>query len=228
MDFDSHRTSYRDAVARSTAFAGADNDLILELKADLTVELLARHMDDPRSVRLLDVGCGIGLMDRLLEKRTGPIHGVDVSSGMLEEARTASPSTRYSLYDGKTLPFPSGAFDAALVVCVMHHVPPAQWPTFLAEVGRVVRTGGLVTVFEHNPLNPFSQLVVRRSDLDRDAVLLTPWKARSLARTAGLEIVDSKSILYFPWRGRAFRRIERGLGWIPLGGQYYVAARKRG
>ena len=95
-----------------------------------------------------------------------------------------------------------------------------------AELARVVRPGGLVFVFEHNPWNPVTRAIVRDCPLDRDAVLLTAPETRGLLSRAGLEVVEQRYYLFFPRSLGFLRRFEPWLAWLPLGGQYYVAARK--
>jgi ubiquinone/menaquinone biosynthesis C-methylase UbiE len=82
--------------------------------------------------------------------------GIDVASTVVEEARAANPGVTYHDYDGDRLPYPDQSFDAAYTIAVMHHVPPPQWPAFLQEMRRVVRPGGLIVIFEHNPINPLT------------------------------------------------------------------------
>ena len=70
-----------------------------------------------------------------------------IASGGLTQAADRNPGVSYRPYDGRRLPYEDGQFDAAVTICVMHHVPPAQWPAFAAEMKRVVRRGGLAVVF---------------------------------------------------------------------------------
>lgn len=222
MDFDRYKDGYRDHVRKSLAIApAADSDLILQVKADHLVSLLG----DAREARVLDVGCGIGLMDRFWTGRVRALCGIDVSQASLAAAAKNNPGVEYRHYDGKVFPYEDAAFDATVAVCVMHHVRPAQWRDFISEMKRVTRAGGLVAVFEHNPYNPLTRAVVSRCEFDRDAVLLRPGAVEQMGCDAGLELVDSRSLLYFPWRGSVFRRIEALLGWLPLGGQYCCAFR---
>lgn len=222
MDFDQYKDEYRAHVRKSLAIApAADSDLILQVKANHFISLLG----NAKEARVLDVGCGIGLMDRFWTDRVRALCGIDVSEESLAAAAKTNPGVEYKHYDGKIFPYEDAAFDAAVAVCVMHHVPPALWRDFLSEMKRVTRTGGLVAVFEHNPYNPLTRAVVSRCEFDRDAVLLRPSTLKKMGRDAGLEVVDSRSLLYFPWRGSIFRRIESLLGWLPLGGQYCCAFR---
>jgi SAM-dependent methyltransferase len=223
-EFDPYADSYKDVVERSIGFSGQDQDFFLQAKARSLVDLVRRRLADPASVRALDVGCGSGLMDRHL-LTFGSLTGVDPSEPMVDAARKHNPEVEYLVADGTELPFEDGSFDLAFTICVMHHVPPANRPPFVAELARVTRPGGLAVVVEHNPLNPLTRLAVARCEFDEDAVLLGRREARSRLQATGLEPVEERYFLFFPWRAGLLDRAERALAPVPLGAQYYVAAR---
>jgi SAM-dependent methyltransferase len=143
----------------------------------------------------------------------------------VREASIANPWATYAAYDGRKLPFEDGRFDVAFAICVLHHVEPADRAAFVVELGRVVRPGGVVLIFEHNPYNPLTRVAVSRCDFDRGVVLETRAATLRLVRSGGLEPVEAPYIVFFPWRARGLRATERVLGWLPLGAQYVVAAR---
>ena len=89
-----------------------------------------------------------------------------------------------------------------------------------------MRPGGLVVVYEHNPLNPLTRVAVSRCEFDEGVELLSRGETKSLLRRAGLEPIESRYIAFFPWRGRGLRALEHGLARLPLGGQYVVGAMK--
>ena len=91
---------------------------------------------------------------------------------------------------------------------------------------RVVRPGGLVVIFEHNPINPLTQWIVRTCPIDENAVLLGSWNLKKLMARAQFTAIVSRYILFTPLDGRRFRAFDKMIGWLPLGAQYYVAARK--
>ena len=175
---------------------------------------------------MLDVGCGVGLTDSYLRSRFGSLSGVDVAAGAVEEAARRNPWADYRAYDGVTLPYSDGSFDVSFTICVMHHVDGPGRDRFAAEMARVTRPGGVVAVLDHNPLNPLTRLAVRRCEFDAHCELLRRGRARGILGAAGLEMVDSRYILFFPWRADVLRRVEAGLRWLPLGAQYAVAARR--
>lgn len=229
IDFDDFADSYERDIEKSIAFSGAEHALFLRIKADLLVDLAGRHLGDVSKLEVLDVGCGVGEAHRFLEGRFGALHGVDVAGDAVGRARERHPWATYTTSRaGDPMPFEEGVFDLAFAVCVVHHVPPKDWLGFVTEMRRVVRPGGVVAVFEHNPLNPLTRKVVNDCEFDADAVLLSRRRAAVLQRDAGLERLESPYIVFFPREGRTLRAIERYLRWLPVGAQYYVASRKPG
>lgn len=223
-EFDRYRETYEEAVDEAIAFAGQEHDFYVEAKARRLRELARRRLG-PGRLAALDVGCGIGLVDRHLSS-SFELHGVDVSAAMVERARAANPGVEYAVSEPRRLPHPDGRFDLAFAVCVLHHAERADRLPLLAEMRRVVRPGGLVAVFEHNPWNPLTRRVVRACAFDEGVELIPRRELASLLREAGLEAVAGEYLLFFPWRTRLLQAAERILTGLPLGAQYVVAGRR--
>ena len=223
-DFDHHADTYREDVENAIAWSGKDVDYFAEGKANLLVAVAERRLGDPRELRALDIGCGVGVTDRFLAGRFGALHGVDIAADAVEKAREANPEVHYESYDGGVLPFADQSLDVAFTICVVHHVPTDDWPAFAAEMKRVVRPGGLVVVFEHNPLNPLTRVSVSRCPFDEDVTLLRAGTTARLLDEAGLHPVERRFFYFLPVRDVAASRVERALRRVPLGAQYFVAA----
>jgi ubiquinone/menaquinone biosynthesis C-methylase UbiE len=95
--------------------------------------------------RVLDVGSGTGEPTVALARRwpSAEVIGVDMSPGMVEEARRRLPAdlqdrVQYEVADASALPFPDGFFD---LVTLVNMIP------FFDELARVVAGGGYVIVF---------------------------------------------------------------------------------
>lgn len=226
-DFDRHASTYRQDVDRSIRFSGRDTDFFARRKADELVALVTDHLGRPADQRALDVGCGTGITDRHLARRFAELHGVDLSAASLHEAQVANPSVTYHHQTGDHLPLPDDGFDLAFAVCVLHHVDPPHRERFVADVARVVRPGGLVVVFEHNPYNPLTRLAVDRCELDEGVTLAPRREVVDLLVGGGLDVVHHGHLLFTPFDTAWARRLDRGLRRLPLGGQHVTAARRR-
>ena len=220
---------YPDYVAEvnsSIAFSGADQSFFTQGKGVRLLEVLRRRGFDLPKTKLLDVGCGVGLIHPFLVEALGGIDGVDIAEDALAEGARRNPRVNYASYDGKHLPCPDGSYDAGVTICVMHHVPPAQWGAFLREALRALRPGGLFMVFEHNPYNPLTRMAVARCAFDFDATLLRPGKLTGLMREAGFTDVAREFLFFTPFK--ALAGLERGLRGVPMGAQYVAMGAKPG
>jgi hypothetical protein len=91
---------------------------------------------------------------------------------------------------------------------------------------RVTKKDGLIIIFEHNPFNPLTNYAVNHCALDDDAILLRMGKTKRLTAKNAIRLVEKKFILFTPFKGTFFNFLDRVLGWLPLGAQYYVAGKK--
>ncbi len=225
-DFDTYKDRYQEEVEKSIAFIRQDLDFFTEVKARNLIELAKRHFLNTDNLKVLDVGCGEGKIDRLLFPVFKNLYGIDISKSMLEKSQKNNPSVNYQLYDGNKLPFSDCFFDVVFTICVMHHIPPLEWNNFIGEIYRITKKGGLVVIFEHNPFNPLTRLAVNRCEFDAGTVLLRKKLVKSIIQTSGFALIDESYILFFPFRGSSFEKLERILKWLPFGAQYYVAGKK--
>ena len=91
----------------------------------------------------LDVCCGTGAGMRVLKSLCqGRTMGVDFSTGMLAQARSAHPDAKWVRADGRALPF-AEAFDLAVSFGALGHFLPAERPALFAGVYRALRPGGV-------------------------------------------------------------------------------------
>ncbi len=225
VNFGYYKETYRQEIQKSIAFIGQDLAFFTEAKVKKLLELVRRSLGDPSKLNILDVGCGVGLTDYYLTGHFKKVHGIDVDRGVVEKAEALNPKAAYRYYAGKTLPYKDHSMDVTFAICVMHHVVPEGWDRFAEEMIRVTKKGGLVIVFEHNPLNPLTQVAVHRCELDDDAVLLGMGKVRRLFRKAVCRLTETGYLIFTPYRSPVFSALDRWLSWLPLGAQYYVCSR---
>jgi SAM-dependent methyltransferase len=121
-------------------------------------QILARELSGaiPETAHsVLDVGCGDGTIDRLIEQRRPDLtlSGVDV----LIRPKTHIPVQKF---DGHHLPFPDQSFDAVMFVDVLHHT---EDPTvLLREAKRVARLA--LVLKDHIQDAPLSRPTLRFMD----------------------------------------------------------------
>ena len=106
--------------------------------------LFAEFAGVPREGRLLDVGCGTGVLVQLLAHATDrlAIVGVDCSGPFIEYARSRFTGPRFSfdVGDAMALPYPDATFDCALSLLVFQFIP--QPLRAAQEMRRVTLPGG--------------------------------------------------------------------------------------
>lgn len=128
----------------------------LEIRAAETrqremLETYLNWVDFPEGARVLDLGCGTGPTTRVLARwpSVAEVVGVDPSAIFLEQARKSAAEHRHVTFhegDARSLAFPDGSFDVAIVHTCLTHVPGPE--RALAELFRVLRPGGWLAVFD--------------------------------------------------------------------------------
>jgi SAM-dependent methyltransferase len=104
----------------------------------------------PPDARVLDAGCGPGLVAEAFLRAGHRVHGVDLSIEMLRraQARCAVFGARASFEQGSILELSRGQqFDAAVSRFVVHHAPDAV--AFVRAKAQRVRQGGVVVASDH-------------------------------------------------------------------------------
>ena len=212
-EFDRHADTYDEQHRRSVAASGEDPAYFARYKRDVLERVLGSA---GRGRPLLDFGCGIGNLLRELTGAFTEVHGYDPSPR--SAARARERATGAVVHDDLGA-VPLGAYGAVVVANVLHHVAPPMRPALLAEAARRLAPGGVMVVFEHNPLNPLTRHAVAACPFDDDAVLLWPWELTRLLAGAGLCRVRREFIVFFPRALAWLRPAEPRLAWLPAGAQ---------
>jgi ubiquinone/menaquinone biosynthesis C-methylase UbiE len=219
--FDEYAKDYRDIHNHNIAITGVESEYFAEHKIQ---ELKKHEVAEP--INFLDFGCGDGITSSFFLKYFSRSNytGVDVSSDSILQALTKRPSqANFIHFNGSQLPFNDEVFDVVFVACVFHHIDFSLHQQIFSEILRVLKKGGRLYVFEHNPYNPITRKIVNTCPFDKDAVLLKPRYLNNLLYRVGFEKVKIKFILFFPRHSvfLFFHRLERFLQKIPIGGQYF-------
>jgi SAM-dependent methyltransferase len=112
--------------------------------SSLPPELL-EALDDgwiPRSGRVLDLGCGLGVEVGGLAERGFDAVGIDSSPDAIQRAASDHPNAEFLVGDVLDLPFPDQTYDVLLDRGCFHYVASSDRPRYEAEAWRVLRPGG--------------------------------------------------------------------------------------
>lgn len=114
--------------------------------------------------RVLDVACGAGKLVRAVAPRVARATGVDLSPGMIEQARRrgaedggAARAPEFLVAPSDRLPFAGGEFTAVVTTTAFHHFPDP--PASVREMLRVLEPGGRITIGDLSRDTPPMKLV---------------------------------------------------------------------
>lgn len=226
--FDQFADEYRDLHKKNINFIGGRPDYFSEYKVFDLYRIFEKTGTKPESI--LDFGSGIGNSIPYFRKYfpETSINGSDVSERSLEISRKRFPGKECYYCIGDNLPLDSCSQDVVFSACVFHHIPHEKHAFWLKELRRVTKKGGILFIYEHNPLNPLTMRAVNTCPLDEDAVLIPAGMMKKRIVQSGWNQAKARYKVFFPSFFSVLRPLEDYLGWLPLGGQYCVLARNPG
>lgn len=228
-EFDKFANNYRELHTKNVQnVSGESSNYFSEYK----IKELCHVFSANSHLNFLDLGCGDGNTARYV-KQYFPLfdyQGLDVSAESVEMAISRGiDGCEFKVYDGGIIPYDDNTFDVVFMACVMHHVDKEKHVSLLSEVYRVLKKGGKLIVFEHNPYNPLTRRLVKDCPFDDGAILISAKQLINKILKSGFM---SRGVLHYtifmPRKGLFHKMIflEKKLFWLPLGGQYYYISEK--
>ena len=172
--------------------------------------------------RLLDAGCGAGLLALLASLRGARVSALGASAALLAIARERLPAADVREGDLEALPFADASFDAGTAVNSLFYT--ADMAAAMRELGRVVRPGGRVVVTAWGPpercefltawmpaVGPLMPPPPPGAPPGHPGALSEPGALAAVLEGAGLRVVEEGEVacpFVFPnaeasWRGNA-------------------------
>lgn len=197
--------SYRHFTGNSAE--NYERDFLPAIAIPVAAELL-RAADLQPGDRVLDVGCGTGLIARRAAETVGDrgsVAGIDISPEMIAVAMSrpvpGGAPIEWHQGDATALPFPDESFD--VVLCQMTLMFVEDRLTALREMHRVLARGGRVLISTPGAIQPpfelMEQSLVEHISPDLAGFVRMvfsmhdPEVHRTLLRDAGFEPVESRS-----------------------------------
>ena len=173
-----------------------EKSLIFLLSRHVTITESLSKVLKPRS-RILDAGCGRGLITCSLSLKGFEVHGTDISADALRIAEKLAHKLKckptFHLIELDELPFPNAYFDAALCIWTLHEIPPDRIPKLFTELHRTLRKTGTVFIIDQEGVTPMeivkSALTQSGFKLDSEESLLPVYDHGKASRALMLRYV---------------------------------------
>jgi ubiquinone/menaquinone biosynthesis C-methylase UbiE len=187
------RRSFNDAITGFWSWAAPAYNLpflqqwVYRPAHDEVVAQLRAHS----SARVADIACGTGILADRIERELHPgeVYGVDMSHGMLKQARARSTGVQWLRGPAEQLPFDDGTLDAVVTTSAFHFF---DQPSALGEFHRVLSSGGLVAVSTLSARQPRLQGPAARKW--KPAHHPSPAEMRRLFEGAGFTIAEQHRV----------------------------------
>jgi SAM-dependent methyltransferase len=226
-EFDQYAEEYDAALNKGLKVSGESKEYFARGRMKHLGRVLRKVGVTPYYV--MDFGCGTGTATPFILEQFEHVRGLvgtDVSEKSLSVARRqfGSDKVEFKLMEEYR---PGGRLD--LVVCngVFHHIPVAERAGCVKYIWESLRPGGVFAMFENNPWNPGTRLIMSRIPFDKDAVTLSPIEGARMIGEGGFEMVRRDYLFVFPGVMKWLRPVERVMVKAPVGAQYLVMGRKR-
>ncbi len=219
VNFDEHAHSYRELLKSSLGLFGKKESFFDLYKMYCIKKWV---VNNNQSYDILDYGCGIGKLSGLLAKdlSQSAVYGYDISVKSLSVAMEENAGLKNIYFINELSE--ERKYDFVVASNVFHHVKSDEHVSVLNKIRKILKPGGKIIIFEHNPLNPLTRYIVRACPFDADAELIWQHNFAKLAAASGLRIELKPYILFFPWASKLLRKAEYFLRHIPFGAQYML------
>ncbi|MBK8470202.1 MAG: DUF480 domain-containing protein [Candidatus Phosphoribacter sp.] len=189
------------AAARDARVVAAYDSVATAYALEFGEELAAKPFDAWLLCRVaelagidpvVDVGCGPGQVARFLTDAGATVTGVDLSPGMIAQARLGHPEVTFEVGDLRALMRPrlAPAWGAITAWYAVVHLAESELPSAMAGLARVLRPGGWLALATHIGAAVHHVEALLDESVDLDFVLHDPTAVRAAIESAGLTVLE--------------------------------------
>lgn len=186
-----------DAKDHPVALLRAENQVRNPWIAEEISSKLQKH------AKVLDVGCGAGLLTNFLSTKGHQVSGIDISQKSLDIAKKKDKtrSVEYVCASAYALPFENESFDVVTAMDVLEHVEDPQ--KLIAESSRVLKKGGLFFFHTFNR-NLLSYLLIIKGvdffvknapkNMHVYPLFIKPQELQSFCQKEGMQVISTRGL----------------------------------
>jgi SAM-dependent methyltransferase len=182
--YDHVASLYAEKFVHELAHKPFDRDLLDRFAAALASRATA-------AAPVCDVGCGPGHIGAYLADRDVAVVGIDLSSGMVAQARQCFGSLTFSVGDMTALTLADQSLTGIACFYALIHLPRSAVPVALAEMHRVLAGNGELLLAVHGGQGTLFADTMLGQPVRLNATLFTLTELSGLVESAGFSIVEA-------------------------------------
>jgi len=139
---------------------------------------------------ICDMGCGPGHVARYLRDAGATVFGLDLSRGMLEQARSLNPGILFRQGNMMALDIPDETVAGIAAFYAIVNIPKESLPSVFREMERILQPGGLLLLGFHCGDEAIHENELWGQPISMDFFLFQPAEIRRYLESAGLVIEE--------------------------------------
>lgn len=140
--------------------------------------------------KVCDMGCGPGQVARYLADLGTPVFGLDLSPGMLAQARRLNPDISFQEGNMMALDLADGTLAGIAAFYAIVNIPKASLPLVFREMERVLKPGGLLLLAFHAGDEVVQEKELWGRPISMDFLLFQPVTIRERLELTGLRVEE--------------------------------------
>lgn len=139
---------------------------------------------------ICDIGCGPGHVARYLHNAGASVFGLDLSTGMIEQARKLNPQIPFRAGNMMALDISDDTLAGVVAFYAIVNIPRQSLPLVFQEINRVLRPGGLLLLAFHAGDEVLHEDELWGQKISMDFLLFPPPAIKSDLEAAGFTIEE--------------------------------------